>query len=306
MESRIVDQSSMIAPEGGVPAAQPTLDRLSALLERFRVRAQLFHNGSLCDRASFEARPGRAFLHVLRRGRLQVHHEPEPGLPRALDLGEPSLLLYARPVFHAFVHPPQEGSDFTCATLDFDGGEHNPIVRALPPLICLPLARIDGLRPTLDVLFAETDHIRCGSRILIDRLFEVVLIQTLRWVLDHPAEAGVGAGLFAGLADPRLARALVAMHCAPARAWSVAALAREAAMSRSAFAQAFKEATGVPPARYLADWRLTLAMGLLREGRALKQVAEEVGFAAASSLSRAFRKRYGACSRQWFARSASG
>jgi AraC-like DNA-binding protein len=299
MASKKVDSSSKTCPRPAESSIKQPIDRLSVLLDRFRVRAALFHSGPLCGRTSFDARPGRAFLHVLRRGTLTVRHRRTPGLAPVKELHEPSLLLYARPVFHEFIHPPREGSDFTCATLDFDGAEHNPIVHALPPLVCVPLARIEGLQPALDLLFAEADRVRCGSRVLIDRLFEVVFIQLLRWILDHPEEVGVSGGMIAGLSDARLARALIAMHRAPAHAWSLASLASEAAMSRSAFAAAFKRATGVTPARYLTDWRLTLATALLRDGRPLKQVAEEVGFAGPSSLSRAFKQRFGACPREW-------
>jgi AraC-like DNA-binding protein len=296
--------SSPAAPRS-IPGPDEPIDRLSALLERFRVRAALFHSGALCGRTSFDARPGRAFLHVLRHGSLSVRHRAGPGIDPVVELHEPSLLLYARPVFHEFVHPRQSGSDFTCATLDFDGAERNPVVQALPPLVCVSLARIEGLQSALDLLFAETDRVRCGSRVLVDRLFEVVFIQLLRWILDHPDEAGITGGMIAGLADARLARALVAIHRAPAHGWSLASLAAEAAMSRSAFATAFKRATGTTPAGYLSDWRLTLAAGLLRDGRPLKQVAEEVGYAGPSSLSRAFKQRLGACPRLWIRGDAS-
>lgn len=57
-----------------VQMAAPPIDRLSSLLERFRVRAHLFHNGPLCGTTSFAAEPGRGFLHVLRRGEMVVTH----------------------------------------------------------------------------------------------------------------------------------------------------------------------------------------------------------------------------------------
>ncbi|MCP2807333.1 cupin domain-containing protein, partial [Salmonella enterica subsp. enterica serovar Typhimurium] len=85
----------------------------------------------------------------------------------------------------------------------------------LPPLIVLPLVRVPGLDLALELLFSETDRVRCGQRLLADRLFEVVVLQLLRWLLDHPQEAGVRPGLIIGLSDPRLARALVAMHDSP-------------------------------------------------------------------------------------------
>lgn len=279
--------------------APETVDRLSTLLDRFHVRASLFHTGPLCGRTTFEAQPDRAFLHVLRRGRLQIEHPTRAGAPRRVVVEEPTLLLYPRAVHHAFVNPPCEGSDFTCATLQFAGGDRNPIVAALPPLVQVPLDAVTGLRPALDLLFAETDRVRCGSRLLADRLFEVVLIQLLRWVIDHPQAVGVSSGLVMGLSDPRLARALVALHAAPHDDWTLARMATVAGMSRSAFAEAFKTVTGTTPSAYLTDWRLTVASTLLRAGQPQKLVAAELGFSTASSLSRAFKQRFGAAPREW-------
>lgn len=280
-----------------------SIDRLSAVLDRFRVQATLFHTGVLCGNQTFEALPGRAFLHVLRRGEMEVRHQPGETGAQNLRLAEPTLLLYPKPLHHVFVNPPQDGSDFTCATLDFDGGEHNPIVQSLPPIIRVPLDAIDGLAPTLDLLFAEADHERCGSRLLANRLFEVVLIQLLRWIVDHPGEVGVAGGLIMGLSDPRLAKSLVALHRSPHEDWPLERMAAMAGMSRSAFAAAFKAATGTTPASYLTDWRLTLATSMMRTGRPMKLIAAELGFAGTASLSRAFRQRMGVSPREWVQRS---
>lgn len=282
------------------------IDRLSSLLERFKVRARLFHNGPLCGISRFPAEPGRGFLHVMRRGELELRHGAKTDLPRRLTITEPTLLFYPRPLAHEFRNPPEDGSDFVCAELEFDGGERNPLVRALPPLIVLPLARVEGLEPALALLFSETERLRCGQRLLADRLFEVVLIQLLRWLIDHPHEAGIQPGLLTGLADPRLARALVALHETPGAPWSLAGMAEQAGMSRSAFAAAFKAAVGQPPADYLADWRLSLAQAQLRQGRPVKAIADELGYASASALSRLFSQRLGRSPRQWLdaARSA--
>jgi len=169
------------------PALAPApLDRLSTLLERFRVRARLFHNGPLCGISLFDARPGRGFLHVMRSGTLELRHRQQ-GLPRRVKVTEPTLLFYPRPVPHEFRNPPVEGAEFTCAEVEFDGGELHPLVRALPPLVLLPLSQVQGLDQSLQLLFAETEQVRCGQRILADRMFEVVVIQLLRWLLDHPA-----------------------------------------------------------------------------------------------------------------------
>lgn len=281
----------------------PPIDRLSGLMTRFRVRAQLHHAGVLCGLSHFDACEGHGYLHVLRRGRLEVSHPGARELPRSLRFDEPAVLLYPRPLTHRFRNPPVEGADFTCARLDFEGGAQHPLVRALPPLIALPLARVQGLDLALELLFAETDRVRCGQRLLADRLFEVVVLQLLRWLLDHPQEAGVRPGLITGLSDPRLARALVAIHDAPGAPWTLERMARQAGMSRTAFANTFREVVGQTPADYLGSWRIALAQGRLREGRTLKALAEELGYANPSALSRAFSAKVGMSPRDWLAAS---
>jgi AraC-like DNA-binding protein len=283
---------------------QAPLDRLSALLERFRVRAHLFHAGPLCGATHFAAKPGRGFLHVLRRGEMTVSHRLKTGLLHRVVITEPTLLFYPSPLAHDFQNAPEEGSDFTCATLDFDGGESHPLVRALPCVVVLPLKQVEGLQQTLDLLFAETDQLRCGHRLLADRLFEVLLLQLLRWMLDHPLEAhshdpSVSVGLLAGLSDPALARVLVALHEQPGQAWQLESMAKHAGMSRSGFAVKFKSVVGETPADYLARWRLTIAKTQLRQGRSVKAIADELGYANASALSRVFNQKMGLSPRTW-------
>lgn len=282
--------------------AGPALDRLAGVMERFHVHAALFHAGPLCGLHVFEERPGRAFLHVLRRGAMEMRHQAE-GRWITTAITEPSLLLFTRAVHHAFVNPPVDGPDFTCATLDFDGGPRHPIVQALPPVLVIPLSAVEGLTPTLDLLFAEAAQVSCGSVLVANRLFEVLLIKLLRWMLAQPKRAGVPQGLMLGLSDPRLARALVALHARPQEAWPLERLAHVAGMSRSAFAAAFKDAVGSTPAAYVLDWRLALAGALVREGRPIKQIALDLGFADAPTLSKAFRRRLGVSPRGWLAAS---
>ncbi len=275
----------------------PPLDRLSPLFERFRVRASLFHAGPLCGVTHFDAQPSRGFLHVMRNGEMEVRHAGTTGLVERLWVREPSLVFYPRPLAHDFHNAPTEGSDFVCATLDFEAG--HPLVQALPPLVVLPLEQVEGIAATLGLLFGEAERVRCGQRLLADRLFEVLLLQLLRWMLDQQ-DAALPLGLMRGLADPRLARALTALHARPGEPWSLAGMAQEAGMSRSRFAEAFRDALGRTPADYLADWRLAIARAELRAGKPLKTLAAELGYANASALSRLFAQRHdGLSPRSW-------
>ena len=275
------------------------IDRLSSLMERFRVRAHLFHAGALCGVTRFAAEPGRGFLHVLRQGEMVVTHRPKNGVPRRINVQEPTLLFYPRPLAHDFHNAPTEGSDFVCATLDFEGGVQHPLARALPPLVVLPLSAVDGVDHTLALLFAEAERLRCGQRLLADRMFEVLLLQLLRWLLDHPEEGGLQTGLLMGLAHPKLARALVSMHEQPGAAWTLESMAHAAGMSRSAFAAAFKQEVGETPAEYLLRWRVSIAQSLMRNGASIKSAADQLGYGGASSLSRAFTQAVGMSPRAW-------
>jgi AraC-like DNA-binding protein len=282
-----------------LPVMTDPIDRLSSLLERFRVRAHLFHTGPLCGVTHFAAEPGRGFLHVLRSGELVVTHRARSGAQRKVTVKEPTLLFYPRPLAHDFHNAPRDGADFVCTTLDFEGGEQHPLVRALPPLLVLPLRSVEGLQHTLALLFAETEHVRCGQRLLANRLLDVLVLQLLRWLLDHPAEAQLPLGLLTGLAHPKLARALTALHEDPGATWSLETMAGVAGMSRSAFAAAFREHVGQTPAEYLVCWRMSIAQTLLRGGASVKAVGDELGYASASSLSRAFAQTLGLSPRAW-------
>ncbi|MEM5709774.1 AraC family transcriptional regulator, partial [Elizabethkingia meningoseptica] len=92
-------------------------------------------------------------------------------------------------------------------------------------------------------------------------LVEVMLIEALRW--KPAADRAPVAGLLAGLADARLARALRRIHDDVSRRWTIADLGAEAGLSRAAFAARFTQVLGVPPMEYVSRWRMTLARDLL-------------------------------------------
>lgn len=265
-------------------------DRLAVLLDRFPVSAEVFHAGALCGINSLDG-GGTGQFHLVRRGPLQVSHGRE-----LLVIERPSLLLYPRPLAHRFASDPQRGADMVCANLHFHGGMQNPLCAALPDVVCLPLDEVPGTAPVLDLLFEEAFGQRCGRGALVNRLFEVVMIQVLRQLMEGGL---VRAGMLAGLAHPRLRHALVALHEAPARDWSLQALAQVAGMSRTVLATTFRHIVGLTPGQYLQAWRVGLAQQSLRQGRALKVVAAEVGYGSEAALSRAFKSQCGRSPGAW-------
>lgn len=267
-------------------------DRLDALLHHFSVRAEVFHAGALCGLNALDGDGATGQLHLVRRGQVEVRHDDGT----VLHVDRPSLLLYPRPLAHRFLTDPVQGADFACAQLAFEGGAANPICAALPGVVCLPLDDVDGAKEILALLFDEAFGRNCGRQALLNRLFEVVLIQVLRHLMER---GQTRSGMLAGLADPRLRHAMVAMHERPAEDWTLEALAQQAGLSRSVFAVRFRELVGCTPGAYLQHWRVSLAQRALREGRALKLIADEVGYGSEAALSRAFKAQSGLSPRAW-------
>jgi AraC-like DNA-binding protein len=268
------------------------VDRLEALLDRFSVSARMFHAGALCGVNDLPAQSDIGQLHLVRQGKVDVSHE---GVV-ALRIAKPSLLLYPRPMAHRFIMDARQGADLACANLHFTGGPANPVAAALPPFICLPLDEIDGAAGVLALLFDEAFDQRCGRQALVNRLFEVVLIQVLRHLMETQQIRG---GMLAGMGHPKLRHALVAMHERPAHEWSLEALAETSGMSRSVFANTFRETVGCTAGAYLQSWRVSLAQQALRQGRPLKMIAIEVGYGSEAALSRAFKAHSGVPPREW-------
>lgn len=162
------------------------------------------------------------------------------------------------------------------------------LVSLLPELV---LARGEPRLVTLIQLIGdETRAMRPARELVLARMLEVLLIEVLR--------CGVGTaaapGLARGLADERLAAALRALHARPEHPWTVAELAVESALSRSAFFARFSRTVGLPPMEYLLCWRIALAKRLLCERElSMNQVAERVGYGSVSTFSVAFARHAG-------------
>ncbi len=162
------------------------------------------------------------------------------------------------------------------------------LVSQLPALIHLRGAERLGV--LVQMVRSETGDARPGRDLVLARLVEVLLVEALRAVGGDEAPPG----LLRGLSDPRVATAIRCIHDEPARPWTVAALANEAALSRSAFFDRFARIVGVPPMEYLLGWRMSLAKDMLRRGAGkLDEIAGRVGYGSASAFSTAFARRVG-------------
>jgi len=254
------------------------MDPFTALFAHTTPRARTFFTGTLCKTVQY---PDVGHLHFLKGGKLTLVQTAQSDL----EVDEPTLLFFPRGRVHSFVVNPERGADLVCATVELGGAEGNPIGQGLPELVVLPLASHPALAPICDLILGEAFSEQGGRQEALDRLFDYLLILIVR----HVVESGrVPTGVLAGLADPRLAKALTAIHEAPKKSWTLDDLAGIAGMSRTRFAEHFRTRIGQTPMDYLTVWRMTIACQLLARGKPVKSVALQVGYQSAAAFSRVF------------------
>jgi AraC-like DNA-binding protein len=167
------------------------------------------------------------------------------------------------------------------------------LLASLPPLIHvrggLPQAR--ALRSALDLIAFETEVARPGGTAIAAGLCSIVLVNILRTYLagDERPRGWLGA-----LADPQIGAALRLMHGNVARRWKVSDLANDVGMSRTSFAERFKNLVGMAPLEYLTHWRMTIARNALKRDNAnLATIAETIGYESDTAFSLAFKRMFG-------------
>jgi AraC-like DNA-binding protein len=171
--------------------------------------------------------------------------------------------------------------------------------RDLVSTLMLPIVHVRGnemaatrLAGLLQTFGEEETADRPGRSLMLNGLLELILIEALRY---RSTEIGDDRrSLLAGLADAQIGRSLRIMHADARRPWTLAALAREVGMSRSAFASRFLQFVGVPPIEYLANWRMTLAKSALASAEVpMIDIAELAGYQSVSAFSTAFKRETG-------------
>ncbi|MBR8255351.1 AraC family transcriptional regulator [Burkholderia ambifaria] len=180
------------------------------------------------------------------------------------------------------------------ACMELDLGGMQPLVGTMPEFMHVGtlLARYPEIRPMLDAMERESCAERAGFAGILARLADVVAAFIVRgWV-----ECGCGdaTGWVQALREPKLGRAIVALHRDPGRNWSVSELAAEAGVSRSVFAERFLAATGMTPVRYLTELRMRLAaQWIARDRETIEAVAYRLGYGSLAAFSRAFKRVVG-------------
>ena len=295
MSDPLTDLIRLLRPVGAV-------SKLVRSTGSWRVRrdgvGKLYHNMTLC---------GGARLEVTGKQPIELVGGDFVLIPEAFDFTVSSI---TPPPLSAGDSVPTIGADRTVEVggrgpfetqqlvgyCSFDSPDAATLLRMLPDLI---VVRGQPRLATLATLIRdEVVADRPARDLMLEHLLQLLLIEALR----SDGEALPLSGLLGGLADPRLAAALRALHADPARTWTIGDLANEAAMSRSAFFAHFRQRVGRAPMRYLIDWRMAVAKDLLtRERASLSVVARRVGYGSASAFNAAFTRSVG-CPPSRFAR----
>lgn len=210
-------------------------------------------------------------------------------------------------------HIPPEADDIIYTPITLPGGEHRlgdpegPIDIRLLVGYCvfrsadstllaslLPqLVHVRGesrLTTLVQLVSDESRAQRPARTVILERLLEVLLIEALR----SGGETSASPGLLRGLSDKRIAIAIRRIHENPDLPWTVAQLANEATLSRSAFYERFSRSVGMAPMEYLLAWRMALAKDWLRRTEVnISEVASRLGYSSASTFTVAFTRHVG-------------
>ncbi|MDQ3676403.1 MAG: AraC family transcriptional regulator [Actinomycetota bacterium] len=262
--------------------------------------------------------PGYMWFHVLTSGRCWL--ETEHAEPRLLQPGDLALVPHghghrlrsepdaaATPILELdreLVSDRYEilrhggggaGASMVCAAVRFDHPAALNLLALLPSAIHIEVSsspQLEWMQSTLRLMAAEASELRPGGETMVTRLCDVLVVQAIRsWIDSDPAAQ---TGWLGALQDRQIGRAITLIHRDPARAWTVAALADELAMSRSAFAARFTELVDEPVMHYVTRWRMQLALSALKgEGATVAQLADRLGYQSEAAFSRAFKRIIG-------------
>lgn len=291
-------------------------DLLTDVMEQVRLEAPVFFTADLAAPYGIEVvRAGRAPFYAVRSGRCRL--QVGDGAARAVGPGDFILLpggaphtvrsapkakpvpfddwLATHPMDHRGYVRHRGRGPVTRVTGGFFSAQAlqaNPLFAALPPVIHLkgrdPHVQ-RWLQPTLAFIDAEIAADQQGARTVLRRMADVLFIQAVRAHLA--GQDPRTRGWLRGLSDPRIARALAAIHAHYAEPWTLDTLAHEAGMSRTAFAVTFKTLVEESPMAYLERWRVLRAANALRaEGLSLTRAAEAVGYRSDAVFAKAFKR----------------
>lgn len=268
------------------------MDRLSTLLQHFEIKTRVFSYGTLCGEFAFDIHPGMGHIHIIKKAPLDIIFKDR----KPMLINEPSVIFFPRPTAHSFQSLKEDGADMVCATVSIGSGVQNPLTMGLPEVLVIPISKLTDFEKIFDLLYHEAFDDRCGKQQAIDHLMDYLIVRIYRFVIQ---ENLISSSAIVGLSDPKITKAVEAIHRNPGHSWCLETLASEAGMSRARFAEYFKQKVGMAPINYLTELRINLAMKRLIKGKSIKSLHSELGYSSASSFTRAFLQKIGKSPKEW-------
>jgi AraC-like DNA-binding protein len=193
------------------------------------------------------------------------------------------------------------GGDFFLVGSRFavTGNHARMLLGMLPPIVHIRRETDQAaLRWSVERMMLELHERQPGSSLIAQHLAHMMLVQALRLHLADAAEGSIG--WFFALSDKQLSAAINAIHADPAHRWTLQTLAERACMSRSTFAEKFKEKVGETPMEYVTRWRMLLAADrLTNSSDPISIIALSLGYESESAFSTAFKRVMGCSPRQY-------
>lgn len=268
---------------------ESTEDRiLDSALTAYQLHAKVTDNAQYCDRWQ-EPEPAvdACVFHLIGEGECMLKASCLP-MPERLVAGD--LVVFPHGSAH---HLSGDGyTTMLCGEFDFITGPRNPVLDSLPDCVIVRVSEAGtAFQRVAQIMCEEARSRSFGSRAVLDKLADSLFVMTVRHHLSRTSER---RGLLAALADPKLSRALSAMHLKPGQDWTVADLAAEACMSRTAFSELFSAVMGMSPINYLTHWRMMEALKLVQDsGISVLAIAERFGYQTEAAFRRSFKRVHG-------------
>lgn len=188
----------------------------------------------------------------------------------------------------------RESSDVLCGQFHFGAAAAGKLMSALPDVVLIRTAgrqEFVGLQALVNLLRDEAGATRPGANAVVSHLASALFALILRaWM----QQADAIPGLFALLANQRLAPALQQMLAAPDQAWTLPQFAQLCNMSRATFLRSFRKVSGGTPGELLMHIRMAQAAQWLAQAhRGVAEVAAAVGYQSEAAFNRAFKRHMG-------------
>lgn len=281
-------------------------DPLSVLLTKLSLRAEIYVNGDFCGTWAVDTGGSKRIpFHLVGSGTAWLHLDGRE--PKRLSSHD--LVIFpkdshhvisstqAKPEKEAVNAPMSNDGDVTnivCGFFEFKNPALFPILDALPEAVVLHSNAGDTgqhIELLISLILKELVSAKPGFYSVIDQMAFLIFVEVMRQQVQNKT---LNTGVLSALFDPKLGRALNAIHQRPETRWTLESLAEEAHMSRSSFADAFSKSTGLSPMKYLTQWRMSEARRLLKTTQlSIAQISEQSGYESEEAFRKAFKKTLG-------------